>query len=134
NSKRSLAVSQDESALKARKSKLNPAGATPDGVLLRLKKEHDMNLRIRDADLAVLQKAICPLDTNERRARYQSGKFPYAEGCRDINMRYRWDLVYASGMRFGDGRGMQGSLNLYSYLNDKHIDAALRSFIPPLNS
>ncbi len=93
-----------------------------------------MNLKIRDADLLTLQNVIRPLDTQERRIRYMTGKFPYSQGCRDVNMRYRWDLVYESGIRFGDGRGMRGDLNLYAYLNDTHIDAALRSFIPQLAS
>ena len=91
-----------------------------------------MSLKIKDADLVALQSALKPLDTPDRRAKYCKGDFPYADRCRDKDMRYRWDLMYASGLRFGDGRGMRGDLNLYAYLNDKHIDSALRSFIPPL--
>ena len=93
-----------------------------------------MNMKIRESDLMALKQAVCPLDTTERRARYEAGEFPYADKCRDVNMRYRWDTLYASGLRIGDGRGMPGELNLYAYLNDKHIDAALRSLIPTLHS
>jgi len=92
-----------------------------------------MPLKIKQRDLEILQAAIAPLDTTERRAAYISGKFPYAERCRNRDMRYRWDLLYATRIRIGDGAGMSGDLNLYSYLCDTHIDAALRSFIKPLS-
>ncbi len=91
-----------------------------------------MNLKIREADLQALKSAVAPYDTQDRRQRYLDGDFPYALGCKDRDMRYRWDLVHASGLRFGDGRGMPGDLNLYAYLNDKHIDAAHRSIVPNL--
>lgn len=93
-----------------------------------------MNLKIREADLLALKSAVCPHDTQERRKRYVDGNFLYAQGCMDRNLRYRWDLVYASGIKIGDGRGMPGDLNLYAYLNDKHIDAALRSIVPNLRN
>jgi len=40
--------------------------------------------------------------------------------------RYRWDLLHYSGLKIGDGVGIQGDLNLYAYLHDKHIDTALK--------
>ena len=73
-----------------------------------------MNLKIREADLQALKSAVAPYDTQDRRQRYLDGDFPYAQGCKDRDMRYRWDLVHASGLRFGDGRGMPGDLNLYA--------------------
>jgi hypothetical protein len=40
--------------------------------------------------------------------------------------RYRWDCLYSSGIKIGDGIGRRGDLNLYQYLDDTHIDTALR--------
>ena len=40
--------------------------------------------------------------------------------------RYRWDLLWASGLQIGDGKGMPGDLPLYAYMDDTHIDTALR--------
>ena len=91
-----------------------------------------MTLKIRPDDLLALRNAVQPMDTEKRRAAYAAGDFTYADRCKDRDMRYRWDLLYMSRLRLGDGVGMKGDLNLYSYLNDKHIDAALRSFIPTL--
>lgn len=42
-------------------------------------------------------------------------------------MRFRWDLFRTTGIKLGDGRGMRGDLNLYAYLNDDHIDTALKA-------
>ena len=91
-----------------------------------------MALKIKDNDLMILIERVKPLDTPERRQQYKDGLFRNSHKVRDLNMRYRWDLLYMSRLRLGDGVGMKGDLNLYSYLNDKHIDAALRSFIPTL--
>jgi hypothetical protein len=91
-----------------------------------------MSLKITAEDLDSLKNALSPLDTPERRERYLSGDFPNAQKCRDLDMRYRWDLLNATGLKIGDGAGMPGDLNLYAYLNDDHIDSALRSIVPPL--
>ena len=91
-----------------------------------------MTLKIKPEDLQKLQSAVSPLDTPERRERYRTGQFPNAERVRDLNMRYRWDLLNASGLKIGDGVGIQGDLNLYQYLTDEHIDSALRSFVQPV--
>ena len=40
--------------------------------------------------------------------------------------RWRWDLLWRSGLKIGDSVGMPGDLNLYDYCNDTHIDTALR--------
>lgn len=37
----------------------------------------------------------------------------------------RWALLRVSGIRIGDGIGVDGDINLYHYLNDIHIDTAL---------
>lgn len=91
-----------------------------------------MNLRIRPRDMQTLREAVLPEDTAERRSAYSSGQFPQSRQCKDWDLRYRWDLLRASQLRLGGGGVARGDLNLYSYLSDKHIDAALRSIVPPL--
>jgi hypothetical protein len=44
--------------------------------------------------------------------------------------RYRWDALRATRLNvFGDGVGTHGDLNLYAYMNDDHIDSALRAIL-----
>lgn len=45
--------------------------------------------------------------------------------------RMRWDMLYASKLKIGDGKGMSG-LPLYEYMDDTHIDTALRSIMKAL--
>lgn len=79
-------------------------------------------MRMSSAAQDALRKAIEPLDTQERRDAYRRGEFPRADRCKDRNMRYRWDLLYASGVL----------LTLYENLDDSHIDTALRAIVKPL--
>lgn len=92
-----------------------------------------MDLRIRPRDLEALRQAVVAQDTQERRKAYCAGKFTLASKCPDWDWRYRWDLLRASRLRLGGGMLARGDLDLYAYLNDRHIDAALRSIVPPLN-
>lgn len=80
-------------------------------------------MRMKPEHVADLKAAIQPYDTPERRARYIAGDFPRADTTRDKDMRYRWDLVYAA---------QYNCTIFYGYLNDDHIDTALRSIVPPL--
>lgn len=41
-------------------------------------------------------------------------------------MRYRWDILWKTGLKIGKSVGTPGDLNLYDYCNDDHIDSALR--------
>ena len=56
----------------------------------------------------------------------------YKEGLKndqrvkDIDKRFRWDILYATKIKIGDGEGQHGDINLYSYMDDSHIDTALR--------
>lgn len=79
-----------------------------------------MALKIESRDFSDLFTAVSRLDTEERRAKYIARDFPRADKVRDINKRYRWDLLHAS--KFPISR-------LYSYLNDSHIDRALRTIV-----
>ena len=91
-----------------------------------------MSLKIKLADLSVLKSRLLVLDTPDRREKYLAGDFSNSDKCKDLDKRYRWDLLYSSKLRIGDGVGVQGDLNLYGYMDDSHIDSALKSFIKPL--
>lgn len=73
----------------------------------------------------VLRTAIGPLDTAERRATYLAGDFPRAELVKDLDVRYRWDLLWASDAMTAIGDAGRDYL-------DAHIDTALRSIVPAL--
>lgn len=90
-------------------------------------------MKIKQDDLEVLRKAIAPLDTPVRREAYRNRQFPRADRCKNVDMRYRWDLLYMSGLKIGDGVGIKGDVNLYSYMDDTHIDSALRNLVKPLD-
>ena len=86
-------------------------------------------MKITDADFQQLANSISPLDTEDRRQLYRTGQYPRSEFTRDVNKRYRWDLLFAAGGRFYEGNFMA---KLYSYLNDSHIDTALKKIVPAL--
>ena len=44
-------------------------------------------------------------------------------------MRFRWDLLYLSKLRIGNGVGTEGDVNIYAYADDTHIDTALRKIM-----
>lgn len=77
-------------------------------------------MKIKPEHYAALKAVIEPLDTAENRARYERGEFPRADRTRDLAKRYRWDLLYASKYPVGE---------LYSYLDDNHIDTALKAIV-----
>ena len=72
-----------------------------------------------------MREAISPLDTEDARERYRSGNFPRANTVKNLDERYRWDLLWAS--RFD-------VTELYDQFsaNSTHIDTALRSIVKPL--
>ena len=76
-----------------------------------------------------MRERIAPLDTAERRQAYREGRFPRAEGVRDLDVRYRWDLYYAARVsdvfRTGIGGDDEG-------LTSDHIDTGLRRIVPAL--
>jgi len=56
-------------------------------------------------------------------AKYVAGDFPRADRCKDLNVRFRWDLFWASGV----------SSEMYQAdLTDAHIDTALRKIVPDI--
>lgn len=80
-------------------------------------------MRVSSDHYAQLHAAIAPIDIPNRREDYKAGKFYRAELVKDIDRRYRWDLLWASGA---------ASVLYDAGYNDDHIDTALRSIVPPL--
>ncbi len=74
-----------------------------------------------------LRLAITPLDTADNRDAYREGRYPRSEFTRDLNRRYRWDLLNAT---IPASRVCE-IYDLY-VVNDSHIDTALRSIVPNL--
>ena len=84
-------------------------------------------MKITPQDLAILAKAIKPLDTPELRAKYLAKDVPHSAHVKDWDKRYRWDVLYMSG------KGINTHIHeMYNYLNDDHIDTALRHLVSPL--
>jgi hypothetical protein len=60
--------------------------------------------------------------------RYRRGDFPRAEKVRDINKRFRWDVL---SMAPGMSRWLCETI--YPYAHNDHIDTALRRIVPRIN-
>jgi hypothetical protein len=75
-------------------------------------------MKMRKEHVAHIKAAVAKFDTDFHRSRYA------AAGHSD--KRYRWDLFRHAGLI-----GWCCD-ELYSYLNDEHIDTALRSIVKPL--
>lgn len=84
-------------------------------------------MKMTASDFEFLKSKLVPLDTVERRAAYKAQS--------TSSMGYRWFLLMrVAKVKIGDGAGAPGDIELYSYLNDDHIDTALRAIVPPLES
>jgi hypothetical protein len=82
-------------------------------------------MKIQPDHLAALKALIAPIDTAERRAQYIEQRLS--------DKRYRWDLTYAAGHASSPQSATRFICDtLYSYLNDTHIDTALKSIVSPL--
>lgn len=80
-------------------------------------------MRISSEHLEAMRELISPLDNEDRREKYRNGDFPRSELTKDVNRRYRFDLMWAAKAYnvFGD-----------TEYDDSHIYTALRSIIPSL--
>lgn len=85
-----------------------------------------MSARIGPVEVAIIRDAIAPLDTADNRAAYREGRFPRAEQCRDVNLRYRWDLFWAAC------RAVPSLYDVVNAYRDAHVDTALRAIVAPL--
>lgn len=71
-----------------------------------------------------LRSRIVPIDTPENRKPYQTQSLKSPGVIRDFHKAYRWNL-------FNRSRSFEMLDELYKYLNDDHIDTALRAIVPP---
>lgn len=84
---------------------------------MKMKPEHFKEIKAKiDALLA----------TSELQEAYEHGRFPNSNKTKDLNKRFRWDLL---SIAYGSRNIVQ---NLYPYLNDSHIDTALRAICPKI--
>ena len=98
-------------------------------------------MKMSTASFERLKAAIVPFDTEERRQQYRDGKFYNADRVKDLDMRYRWDLLHFTRFQCSDlERGVfpyEEGFFPYLYdvedLNDTNIDTALKKIVPPLN-
>lgn len=56
---------------------------------------------------------------------YEHGKFPRSETTKDLQMRFNWDLLWASGLN-------EFVCKTLNYANGSHIDTALKSICPKI--
>lgn len=75
----------------------------------------------------MLHAEIARIDTATRRAAYREGHYPRADRTKDLDMRYRWDLLWAVHGRLPDA--LRAELN---ELHDTHTDTALRRIVAQL--
>lgn len=71
---------------------------------------------------------IEPLDTPERRSLYNAGDFPRADRVNNLNVRYRWDLLWQVAATDRTIYNDFESEGLYQ----THIDTLLRSVVNPI--
>ena len=77
-------------------------------------------MKIKPEHLEHMRQAIAKWDTDFYRSRYEAAGLS--------TTRYQWDLVRAAGL-------MPWLCDeLYSYLNDTHIQTALNKIVKPLNT
>lgn len=85
-------------------------------------------MKIKPEHFQALKGAIGWMDTDERRLQYLAGDFINADKVKDLDRRYRWDLMWDIPVEI-----RRPVLNaMYEYMNDDHIDTALRKIVRPL--
>ena len=87
-----------------------------------------MKLKINQYHLDILQGAISDLlsERPDLINLYETGQFKGSDRVKDLNKRFRWDLLTCA---IGPSWICN---NLYSYLDDRHIDSALRKIVPTI--
>ena len=83
-------------------------------------------MKITQEHFQHIKNKVSILESEYHRTQYRDRKIAQADKVKDINTRYRWDLFHAAGLT------SFACDHLYSYLNDEHIDTALRSIVKPL--
>ena len=82
-------------------------------------------MKLSAETVEVLAGYIAPLDTPGNREKYRSGNFPRADRVKDLDRRYRWDLLNATV-------AARVVCDIYEDANATHIDTALRRIVEPL--
>ena len=85
-------------------------------------------MKIKPEHFEQLKTLIEPLDAATLRTRYQNKDFPRSDNVKNLDMRYRWDLFHM----IPPCTRHPFSKTMYEYMNDDHIDTALRRIVPPL--
>jgi hypothetical protein len=85
---------------------------------MKMTKKHYETLRVMVAGL-LEQHPDTPIH-------YSNGNFARANAVKDLNKRYRWDLFYYATSKDQPFRDELG------YLQDSHIDTALRNIVKPI--
>jgi hypothetical protein len=80
-------------------------------------------MRVTSEHVEAMRELIAPLDTERVREAYRKGEFRNSHLTKDLNRRYRWDLLWAAKA--------YGVVQDAGY-NDSHIDTALRAIVPAL--
>jgi hypothetical protein len=78
-------------------------------------------MKITADHFEVMKNAITPMDTAHHREMYRMGKFARADKVKNLDERYRWDLMWASGA---------SHLVNFGEYQSSHIDTALRKIVP----
>lgn len=81
-------------------------------------------MKITQTDYEILANAIKKVQSNP--------ECPTLDNYRKrelTDIRYAWDMFWYTGLRIGDSKGNSGDINLYSYLNDTHIETALLKIV-----
>lgn len=82
-------------------------------------------MKISAHSLDKLETAIKPKDTIENRAKYLVGNFPRADRVNNLDVRYRWDLLYLSMIAQDIHRITEDE-----DLNSNTLDTALKRIVP----
>ena len=61
---------------------------------------------------------------------YETGQFPRSDRVKDLNKRFRWDLFWFVMKRRSNSITIE--FDNLKYLNDIHIDTALRKIVPQI--
>ena len=87
-------------------------------------------MKMKAEHLSILKRGIDRvLEANPNAVeRYKRGDFPRSEKVKDLQRRFCFDLFYASGIRIGDGIGING--DIIGNYNDEHIYTALKRICP----
>lgn len=87
-------------------------------------------MKITSEHYNVLKDGIIALGIDKIKAHKQDLPF-MTPAPKNLNKRIRWDCFHATGIKIGDGIGQDG-LPLYAYLDDRHIDTALKHIMKEL--